>query len=69
MLSNSLTYKGFSGELDGAKNGELREQKTRIKERNLTFYYNFRCITFLENPFSFSVALKTSLEPLRTIFP
>ena len=31
--------------------------------------YSYSDITFLENPFSFSVALKTSLEPLRTIFP
>ena len=32
-------------------------------------HYFYSNITFLENPFSFSVALKTSLEPLRTIFP
>ena len=31
--------------------------------------YSYSDITFLENPFSFSFALKTSLEPLRTIFP
>ena len=31
--------------------------------------YSYSDITFLENPFSFSVTLKTSLEPLRTIFP
>ncbi len=31
--------------------------------------YSYSDITFLENPFSFSDALKTSLEPLRTIFP
>ena len=43
MLVKSLIYKGFPGEQVGAKNGELREQKTRIKERDLTFYYNFRC--------------------------
>ena len=31
--------------------------------------YSYSDITFLENPFRFSVALKTSLEPLRKIFP
>ena len=37
----------------------------------LAFWDWYFCsgITFLENPFSFSVTLKTSLEPLRTIFP
>ena len=39
-------------------------------ERNWCIkWYDRSIITFLENPFRFSVTLKPSLEPLRTIFP